>query len=164
MFVLLTGADARAWAPAGRTRSTCLHLEILKVAIYGLITPVSKSRSHGYHVISIFTGILVTVIHQICFINGILVTVIYQICFIKPQERRPTGICPGNPSLQHLWPVNHRLQKVCICWRSSNHARWWWLAGCARGAEQGHGNRSWIPPDLKAIAQHYKNGVDSLPS
>jgi len=43
-----------------------------------------------------------------------------------PQERRPTGICPGAPSLQHLHLrlVNHHLQKVCICWRSSNHSCW----------------------------------------
>jgi len=28
-------------------------------------------------------------------------------------------VCPGAPSFQHLhlWPANHRLQKVCICWR-----------------------------------------------
>ena len=29
----------------------------------------------------------------------------------------------------HLWPANHCLQKVCICWRPSNHACWWRLAG-----------------------------------
>ena len=46
----------------------------------------------------------------------------------------PTGICPGAPSLQHLhlWPANHRLQKVCICWRSSNDAHWLRLAGNGR--------------------------------
>jgi len=49
-----------------------------------------------------------------------------------PQERRPTGICPGTPSLQHLWPANHYLQKVCMCWRSSNHAWWWRLASSGR--------------------------------
>ena len=48
------------------------------------------------------------------------------------------------PFLQHLhlWPANHRLQKVCICWRSSNHACWWRLAGSGMGADQGHGNPS----------------------
>jgi len=48
-----------------------------------------------------------------------------------------TGICPGAPTVQHLhlWPANHRLQKVCICWRSSNHACWWRLAGSGRGAK-----------------------------
>jgi len=67
-----------------------------------------------------------------------------------PQERRSTGICPGAPSLQHLnlWPANHRLQKVCICWRSCNHAYWRRLAGSGRDADQGHGNCRWIPPDL----------------
>jgi len=36
-----------------------------------------------------------------------------------------------HPSLQHLQlsPANHRLQKVCIGWRPSNHAWWWKLAG-----------------------------------
>jgi len=50
---------------------------------------------------------------------------------------------PGTPSLQHLhlWLAKHRLQKVCICWRSSNHTCWWRLAGSGRGVEQGHGNR-----------------------
>jgi len=35
---------------------------------------------------------------------------------MTPQERRPTRICPGMPSLQHLHlsPANHRLHKVCI--------------------------------------------------
>ena len=82
-----------------------------------------------------------------------------------PQERCPTGICPGAPSLQHLhlWPANHRFQKVCICWRSSNHACWWRLAGSGWGANQGHGNARWMPPDLEAKAQHYKNGVGGLP-
>jgi len=37
-------------------------------------------------------------------------------------------------------------------------------AGSGRDADQGHGNRKWIPPDLEAKAQHYKNGVGSLPS
>ena len=34
-----------------------------------------------------------------------------------PQERRPTGICPGTPSIQHLhlWLASHHFQKVCIC-------------------------------------------------
>ena len=62
-----------------------------------------------------------------------------------------------------LWRANHRLQKVCICWRPSNHSCYWRLAGSGRGAEQGHGNRRWIPPDLEAKAQHNKNGVGSLP-
>jgi len=80
-------------------------------------------------------------------------------------KRRPTGICPGTPSLQHLhlWPANHSLQKICICWRSSNHTLWWKLAGSGRGAEQGHGNCSWITPDLEAKALHYKNGGGILP-
>jgi len=75
-------------------------------------------------------------------------------------------MCPGAPSLQHLHLRldNHRLQKVCICWRPSNHACWWRLAGSARVAEQGHGNSRWIPPDLAAEAQHHENGVGSLPS
>jgi len=38
------------------------------------------------------------------------------------------------------------------------------LAGSGRGAQQKHGIRKWIPPDLDAKAQHYKNGVGSLPS
>ena len=54
-------------------------------------------------------------------------------------------------------------QKVCICWRSSNHACWWRSAGSGRSADQGHGNRRWIPSDLEAKGQHYKNGVGSLP-
>jgi len=68
-----------------------------------------------------------------------------------PQQRHRTGICPGTPSLQHLllWPANHRLQKVCICWRPSKRACWWRLAGSERGADQGHGNCRWIPPDWK---------------
>ena len=81
-----------------------------------------------------------------------------------PRNRRPTGIRPGTPSLQHLhhWSANHRIQEVCICWRSSNHACWWRLAGIGRGAEQGNGNRRWIPPHLEAKAQHYKDGVGNL--
>jgi len=31
------------------------------------------------------------------------------------QERRPTGIRRGTPSLLHLWPANRHLHKVCIC-------------------------------------------------
>ena len=31
------------------------------------------------------------------------------------------------------------------------------------GAEQRHGNRKWKPSNLKAKAQHYKNGVGNLP-
>ena len=56
-----------------------------------------------------------------------------------PQERRPTGICHDAPTVQHLHlrPANHHLHKVCICWRPSNHACWWRLAGGGRGAEQG---------------------------
>jgi len=37
------------------------------------------------------------------------------------------------------------------------------LVGSEMGAEQRHGNRRWKPPDLEAKAQHYKNGVGSLP-
>ena len=61
----------------------------------------------------------------------------------KPPRSRFTPT--ANHSLQHLhlWPANHRLQKACICWRSSNHACWWRLAGCGRGADQGHGNCRW---------------------
>ena len=68
------------------------------------------------------------------------------------QERRPTRVCPGAPSPQHLhlWLANHHLQKVCICWQSSNHAWWWRLGGSGRGADQGHGNDKWIPPDSEA--------------
>ena len=97
-----------------------------------------------------------------------LVSMFYVVSDIvtPPQERRPAGICPDSPSLQHLhhWPANHRLQKVCMCRRSSNHACWWRLAGSGKGVDQGHGNCRWIPPDLEAKAQHYKNGVGSLPS
>jgi len=66
-------------------------------------------------------------------------------------------------STSNLRPANHHLQKVCICWRPSNHACWRRLAGGGRGAEQGHGNAKWIPPDLEAKAQHHENGVGSLP-
>ena len=81
-----------------------------------------------------------------------------------PQEWSPTGICPDTPSLEHLhlWPAKHHLWKVCTCWRPSNHACWWRLEDIRRGAEQGHGNRRWIPLDLESKAQHYKNGVSSL--
>ena len=75
-----------------------------------------------------------------------------------PQKRRPPGIRLGIPALQHLhlWPANHRLQKVCICWRPSSHTCWWRLAGSGRGGEQAHGNRWWIRPDLEVKAQHYR--------
>ena len=53
---------------------------------------------------------------------------------------------------------------ICTCWRPSNHACWWRLAGSGRGADQGHGKHRWIPPDMETKAQHYKNGVSSLPS
>jgi len=68
-------------------------------------------------------------------------------------------------SLQHphLWPANHRLQKACVCWRPKNHACWWRLADSGKGSDQGHDNCRWIPPDLEVKAQHYKNGVGSLP-
>ena len=81
---------------------------------------------------------------------------------LHPYHRK--GIRPGAPSLQHqhLWPANHRLQKMCICWRPKNHACWWRLAGSGSGAEQGHGNRRWIPPDLEAKAQHYKEMVSAV--
>ena len=47
-------------------------------------------------------------------------------------------MCLGAPSFQHLhlWSAKNRLQKVCIFWRSSNHACWWRLAGSGRGANQ----------------------------
>jgi len=73
-----------------------------------------------------------------------------------PQERRPTGICPDETVKEagydasrmahnrdvlapllfniYLWRDNHRLQKVSIRWRPSNHACWWRLAGIGRGA------------------------------
>jgi len=38
------------------------------------------------------------------------------------------------------------------------------LAVSGRGAELGHGNTRWIPPDLEAKAQHHENGVGGLPS
>ena len=63
-----------------------------------------------------------------------------------------------------LWLAKHRLQKVCICSRSSSHACWWRLTSSGRSAKQRHGNRRWIPPDLQVKAQHYKNGIGSLPS
>jgi len=64
----------------------------------------------------------------------------------------------STPSIEHvhLWPANYRLQNVCICWRSSNHACWWRLAGSGRGAEQENGNYRWTPPDLEAKA-HFVN-------
>jgi len=77
------------------------------------------------------------------------------------QQRSPTGICPG---ALHLWTANHHLQKVCICWRPTKHACWWRLSGSWRGAEQGHDNTRWKPPDLEAKAQQHENGVGSLPS
>ena len=73
-----------------------------------------------------------------------------------PQTRRPHRDTSWHPSLQrsHLWSANHRLQKVCICWRKyaypdDNYACWWRLAGSGRGAELGYGNRRWIHPDLE---------------
>jgi len=45
------------------------------------------------------------------------------------------------------------------CWRSSNHACWWRLADSGSSADQANGICRWIPPDLEATAQHYKNGV-----
>ena len=70
---------------------------------------------------------------------------------------------PSSLQHLHLWPANHRLQKVCICWQSSNHPCWWRLASSGRGSDQGHGNCKWIPPDLEVKAQHYKDGVGSFP-
>jgi len=42
------------------------------------------------------------------------------------QERCPTRMRPGIPSFQHLhlWSVKHCIQKVCICWQSSNPTCW----------------------------------------
>jgi len=65
---------------------------------------------------------------------------------VTPQEQSPTVICPGSPSLQHLWPTNHRLQKASMCWRSGNYACWWRLAGSGRGAKQGQ--------DIATIGEH----------
>ena len=59
---------------------------------------------------------------------------------------------------------NFRLQKVCVCWRPNNHACWWRLAGSRRDSEQKYGNRKWIPADLEAKAQHYKNSVGTRKS
>jgi len=66
-----------------------------------------------------------------------------------------TGIRLGIPSLQHLhlWPANHRLQKVCICWRPSNYACWWRLAGSAGGLSK---DIATIPPDLDEYLQTWK--------
>ena len=55
-------------------------------------------------------------------------------------------------------------RQYAYSWRPTNHAWWWRLAGSGRGAVQGHGNCKWIPPDLEAKAQHYKNGVGGLPT
>jgi len=82
-------------------------------------------------------------------------------------EWRPTRICPGTPSLQHLRIhmrlANHRLQKVCIRQRPGNHACWWRLINSGRGAKQTHINRKWIPSDLEVKAQHYNSSFCSLP-
>ena len=88
-----------------------------------------------------------------------------------PLEGRPTRICPGTPSLQHLHllPANHRLQKVYIRWRCSNHACWWRLAGSGRGTEQRHGNRlytsrpgSWSSELQKRCPQCYTSTTRKL--
>ena len=55
---------------------------------------------------------------------------------------------PPSPESMHMLTI----QKSCILR----------LAGSGSGAEQGHGNRRWILPDLEAKAQQYKNGVGSL--
>ena len=63
-----------------------------------------------------------------------------------------------------LWPANPRLQKVCICWVTDDSAIMHavGVTDSGRGAEQGHDNHWWIPPDLEAKTQHHKNGVGSL--
>jgi len=78
---------------------------------------------------------------------------------------RPSGIHPVSPSLQHLhlWPANHRLEKVCIRQRPSNHVYWWRLTNSGRGNQQRHSNCRWLPPDLEVKAQYYKICVGSLP-
>jgi len=73
----------------------------------------------------------------------------------RTASHRDLSWCPSVQNL-HLWPASHHPQKVCICWRPSNHACWWRLAGSGRGAEQGHGNTRWIPPDLDAKAQNHE--------
>jgi len=85
---------------------------------------------------------------------------------VTPQERHPTEIRPGTPSLHlHLWTAKHRLHKLCTCRWSGNHACWWRLTGSGRSAEQRQGNRRWIPADLEVESQYayYKNGVGSFP-
>ena len=67
------------------------------------------------------------------------------------------------PSTSTSLTCQPRLQRGCIGWRPSNCACWWWLEGSGKGAEQGHGNHRWAPPDLAAEVQHYKNGVGNLP-
>jgi len=65
----------------------------------------------------------------------------------------PQGSVAGDPSLQHLhlWPANHHLQKVCICWRSSNHACWWRLAGSGR-----------VAMDLAAVGEYLQTWKQKL--
>ena len=48
----------------------------------------------------------------------------------------------------HLWLANHRLQKVYIRQRPSNHDDRDWQT-VWRGTKQWHGNRRWIPPTWK---------------
>jgi len=81
--------------------------------------------------------------------------------YLWPFQAR--GAC-CRPQAPETRPAKHRLQKVCICWRPSNHACWWRLVGSGRGAEQGHGNHRWTLPDLEAKSQNYINGFGSLPS
>jgi len=68
----------------------------------------------------------------------------------RSQHLRETVSLALSGQRSFLWPSGAWGQKVCICWRPSNHACWWRLVGSGRGADQGHGNRRWIPPDLEA--------------
>ena len=71
---------------------------------------------------------------------------------------RPFSSTSTSPTCQPPSPESS------ICWRPSNHACWWRLAGSGRGAEQGYGNARWKSTDLEAKAQHHENGVGGLPS
>ena len=80
-----------------------------------------------------------------------------------PQERRPTGMCPGVPtgstSTSTCQPPSPESMHMLT---TSQSCMLMEVGG--RGAEQGHGNAMWIPPDLETIPQHHENGVGSLPS
>ena len=48
----------------------------------------------------------------------------------------PQGRSWHSSSTSTFLTAKHRLQKVCICWRPSNHACWWRLADSGGSAEQ----------------------------